>query len=174
MSPLPTSCLHETEDSQPTPNAYHHLSERGNLNPFHYLTLPLKSNWDKVGPFMEQYNRYARIAFIILGGLGAVVMLDNHNWKLPRWPWARDGRDNPPPSFVHQNELHTVDQLAEIKLMEVLKEMSMDEIEDDGPWEDLSGEDENKTMEEAEEQFMGDTQEGVTDILDEMQIGNQR
>ena len=102
-----------------------------------------------------------------------IAMLDNHRWNLPRWPWAKDGRNNPPPSFIHQNEMYTVNQVAEMKLMEMLKDMSMDELESGGPWKDLPREGQDKTMEEAEEQFMGDTQEGVDDILEEMQIGNQ-
>src|SRR5271170_5449101 len=105
----------------------HHLSKRVNLNPFHYATLPLKNNWGKIGPWFDKYNTQVRTVSILLGGLGLLAMLDMRKWKLPRWPWAKDGRNNPRPSFVHDNERYTVDELAEIKLMELLKEMKMNE-----------------------------------------------
>jgi hypothetical protein len=174
MPPLSNSiCPNECKGIETSSNGSHPLSKRDiNLNPFHYLTLPLKSNWGKVGPFLDNYNKYARVAFVLLGGIGVIAMLDGHNWKLPRWPWAKDGRNNPPPSFTHQNEMYTVDQVAEMKLMDILKEMSMDELEGNA-WKDLP-EGEDKTMKEAEEQFMGDTQEGVADILEEtMDMGTQ-
>lgn len=100
-----------------------------------------------------------------------IAMLDSHKWKLPRWPWAKDGRNNPPPSYKHENELYTVDELAEKKLMEVLKEMKMHEgIEDIPRWKGVPNESEDKATKDAEEQFIEDTQSGMGDI-EEMEEG---
>ena len=99
-----------------------------------------------------------------------IAMLDSHKWKLPRWPWAKDGRNNPPPSYKHENEQYTVDQLAEKKLMEVLKEMKMHEGLDDIPFgKGVPKESEDEAVKEAEEQFMEDAQRGVGDVMEQME-----
>lgn len=166
MSPLPNAFANETAV---LPAGHVHLSKRVNLNPFHYATLPIKKNWTKVGPFFNKYNTYTRAIQILLGGLGLIAMLDTRNWKLPRWPWAKDGWNNPPPSYVHENEMYTVDQLAEKKLMEVLKEMKMHEGMDDIPWgKALPIESEDEAAREAEEQFMEDAEDGVGDVMEQM------
>ena len=100
-----------------------------------------------------------------------IAMLDNHNWKLPRWPWAKDGRNKPGPSYIHENEMYTVDQLAEKKLMEMLKEMKMHEAMDDSvPWgtKALPKENEDEAVREAEEQFIEGTKSGIEDVVEEM------
>ena len=151
---------------------YHHLYKRINWNPLHYATLPIKKHWGKIAPSLDKYNSYTRIIQILLGGLGLIVMLDNHKWKSPRWPWAKDGRNNPPPSFTHENEIYSVDELAEKKLMEMLKEMKIHEgIDNDIPWEGkaLPKESEDEAVQEAEDQFMDDMEAGVGDIVEEME-----
>jgi hypothetical protein len=138
------------------------------LNPIHYVTLPLKNNWEKVAPILDKYNSYTRIISILLGGVGMIAMLDSHKWKLPRWPWVKDGRNNPSPSYKHENELYTVDELAEKKLMEVLKEMKMHEGIDDIPsGKGVPKESEDEVVEDAEEQFMEDAQSGVGGVVEE-------
>jgi hypothetical protein len=79
MSPVPAV----TDDiKQPLPCAQngtlHHYSKRINLNPFHNLTLPIKNNWSKVSPVLEKYNNLIRTMAILLGGIGIVVLLDQH------------------------------------------------------------------------------------------------
>lgn len=113
---------------------------------------------------------------ILLGGLGLIVMLDQHHWKLPRWPWAKDGRNNPDPSFKHENERYTVDELAEKKLMEMLKEIKAGEGGGEigegkklPTWEGDSEEDEVKR--EGEEEFLEDAEEGAGEIIEEMEMG---
>jgi hypothetical protein len=165
MSPLPN--VNETTSLQCV--TVHHLSKRVNLNPFHYLTLPIKNNWNKVAPVLDKYSSYTRIVGILLGGLGLIAMLDTHKWKLPRWPWAKDGRNNPRPSYIHENEWCTTDELAEIKLMEMLKEMKMHEGVDDIPWgKAVPKETEDEAIREAEEQFMEDAEAGVEDVVEQM------
>jgi hypothetical protein len=144
MSPLPT--VNEIRG-----NEVQLLSKRVNLNPIHYAVLPLKNNWEKVAPVLDKYKNYTRIISILLGGIGMIAMLDSRKWKLPRWPWAKDGRNNPPPSYKHENEQYTVDQLAEKKLMEVLKEMKMNEGVDDIPLGNgVPKESEDEAVNEAE------------------------
>ena len=97
-----------------------------------------------------------------------IAMLDSHKWKLPRWPWTKDGRNNPTPSYKHDNEQYTVDQLAEKKLMEILKEMKMHEGVDDIPLgKGVPKEFEDEAVMEAEEQFMDDAQGGVGDVVEQ-------
>ena len=95
-----------------------------------------------------------------------MAMLDGHKWKLPRWPWAKDGRNNPPPSYKHENEKYTVDQLAEKKLLEILKEMKMDEATDNLGGNGVPKESEDEAIKEAEEQFMQDAQAGVRNVFE--------
>lgn len=167
MSPQP--------DASASPTSYnktlvqmgniHQLSKRVNLNPFHCMTLPIKKNWDKVSPVLDKYNMYARGVSILLGGISLIAMLDNHRWKLPRWPWAKDGRNNPRPSLVHVNERYTVDELAETKLMEILEEMKVHEGGSDVSFGiALPLESEDQAVIEAEEQFAEDAQAAVEDI----------
>jgi hypothetical protein len=169
MSPIPVPVEIPKPDFNATEPA---LRKRVNLNPLHWATLPVKKNWDKVGPALNRYNDVTRIISILLGSIGMVIMLEKHHWKPPRWPWAKDGRNHPPPSFVHENERYTVDQLTERKLMELLKEMKLNEGID-GPIkaEELPPpiEEENITLKEAEEQFLGDAGEGVDDIIEEVE-----
>jgi hypothetical protein len=176
MSPLPTTKTAACDgivQATPVP-----LSKRGiNWNPLHYGTLPFKNNWDKVAPILDKYNNYTRTIGIILGAIGLVITLDQHNWKLPRWPWAKDGLNNPRPSEIHPNERMTADDLAEKKLLDMLKEMKMHEEDDDILWEDGLPEDsaevtESETEMEAEEQFMEDADVGVGDIIQEMEGSN--
>jgi hypothetical protein len=171
MSPLPN--FNDTFALQPSRSVSQHLSKRINLNPLHYLTLPLKTNWDKVAPIIDQYNVYTRTIAILLGGLSLVVMLDNHKWKLPRWPWAKDGLNNPSPSYVHENEKVTANELAERKLLEVLKEMKMYEGLNEALTENKreKGEEE-EDVQQAEEEFMQEAQVGVEDVIQEMQGGD--
>src|SRR5436190_6976366 len=100
MSPLPN--VNGTQG-----NEVRSLLKRVNLNPIHYVTLPIKNNWEKVAPLLNKYNNYTRVISILLGGIGMIAMLDSHKWKLPRWPWAKDGRNNPTPSYKHDNEQYT-------------------------------------------------------------------
>jgi hypothetical protein len=159
MSPLPT--VNGTLATE-----VHSLSKRVNLNPFHYATLPLKNNWENVAPFLDKYKNYTRIISILLGGVGMIAMLDSRKWKLPRWPWAKDGLNNPLPSYKHETERYTVDQLAEKKLMEVLQEMKMSEGVDDIPLgKGVPKESEDEAVIEAEEQFMDDAQRGAGDVV---------
>jgi hypothetical protein len=153
-----------------------HLSKRANWNPLHYVTLPIKKNWNKWAPALDKYNGYARAISIILGAVGLAITLDAHKWKLPRWPWAKDGLSNPKPSFVHPNEQVSVDDLAEMKLMEMLKEMKKHEGTEDVPWEQETSADvqdaEGGNIEEAEENFMEDAEAGVGDVVKEIEEGN--
>jgi hypothetical protein len=150
--------------------AYHHFSKRVNLNPLHYATLPLKNGWNKVSPALSTYKDYTRIISIFLGGLSMLVMLDNHKWKLPRWPWAKDGKLHPKPSYQHRNERMTVDELAQKKITEMLREMKMHEGEDI-PWEVSPGsDDEDIAAQEAEEQFMEDEEAAVGEVVDELEM----
>jgi len=173
MSPIPAV----VEIPKPELNGTHpHLEKRVNLNPLHWATLPVKKKWHKVGPALNKYNDVSRTISILLGAIGMVIMLEGHNWKPPRWPWKKDGKNNPPPSFVHENEKYTVDQLTEKKLLEMLEEMKMSEGKEGLPVpEELPGpleEEEDVTMKEAEEQFMGDAGEGIGDVVRELkQVG---
>src|SRR5271156_999709 len=138
------------------------LTKRGiNLNPFHYLTLPFKKNWDKVGPALNTYNHYSRIISILLSGLGLIVLLDQHKWKLPRWPWAKDGKTDPKPSYVHDNEKVSVEELTEKKLMEQLLEMKvfegLDGIPEGGVVPDPLQDGDERVAEEVEGQMAEDT-----------------
>jgi hypothetical protein len=106
---------------------------------------------------------------ILLGGLGLIVMLDQHKWKLPRWPWAKDGKNNPNPSFTHDNELYTVDELTEKKLMEMLKEAEAMEAGEeiiDGEELPSFNSDEDVVEKEAEEEFLEDAGVGADDIVE--------
>ena len=141
-----------------------HLFKRVNLNPLHYLTLPIKHNWDKIEPALGKFNHYGRIVSILLGGLSLIAILDMHNWKLPRWPWANDGLKNPPPSFTHKNELYTVDDLVEEKLMDVLLEASVNEGLDEILWNRPEKGEEDQII-QAEEQFLEDARMGVEDVI---------
>lgn len=171
MSPIPAVAAFNNNNNievHGTP----HLSKRINLNPLHWATSPLKKNWDKVGPVFNKYNDISRVISILLGAIGMVVMLEKHKWKPPRWPWAKDGLNHPDPSFMHENEQYTVDQLTEKKLMEMLKEMKMREGTDEPPIpEEIPSpidEDEDVTLREAEKQFMDDAQEGVGEVIGEV------
>jgi hypothetical protein len=113
---------------------------------------------------------------ILLGGLGIVVLLDQHKWKLPRWPWSKDGKNNPQPSFKHENERYTIDQLAEKKLMEMLKELKESEAgEEIGQGKGLpyldSADEEDEVEKQAEEEFLEDAEEGVGEVIEEMEMG---
>jgi hypothetical protein len=148
------------------------LHRRMNLNPLHWATLPLRNNWDSIGPALSKYNDATRLVSILLGTIGMVIMLETHQWKLPRWPWAKDGKNKPLPSFVHENERYTIDQLTEQKLIEMLKEMKMNEDNDELPLpEEIPGpldqEEDDAALREAEEQFMDDAREGVGDVVRE-------
>jgi hypothetical protein len=119
---------------------------------------------------MEKYNAYTRTISVILGAFAVLITLDQNQWKLPRWPWAKDGLNNPKPSEIHPNEGLTVDELVEQKLMEMLKEMKLHEGLEDAPWEEdgttsLGDESTN----EAEEQFLEDAAAGVGDVVEEME-----
>ena len=64
-----------------------------------------------------------------------------------------------------------MDELAEKKLMEVLKEMKMHEGIDDIPWgKGVPNESEDEAVKDAEEQFVEDAQSGMRDI-EEMEGG---
>jgi hypothetical protein len=167
MPPLPGAPANSTSYNEAVVQmgGLHQLSKRVNLNPFHYMTLPIKNNWDKVSPILDKYNIYSRIVSILLGGIGLIAMLDNHHWKLPRWPWAKDGLNNPRPSFTHVNEKYTVDELAEEKLMEILKEMKMHEGGDDiSLGIALPPESEDEAVIDVEKQFIDDSQASVDNI----------
>jgi hypothetical protein len=153
-------------------NTTHLHSKRFNLNPLHYITLPLKNRWDTAAPVLAKYRDYTRIVSIFLAGLSMFVMLDNHKWKLPRWPWAKDGKLKPKPSYQHQNERMTVDELAEKKLMEMIKEMKEHEGREDVPWDKKSSADEGMDVQtqEAEDQFVEDNEVAVEDVIDEMEM----
>jgi hypothetical protein len=154
MSPLPAAVKVEENGR--------HLSKRINLNPFQ----PLKNNWDKVGPSLDKYNKHARIVQVLLGGISLIALLDAKNWKLPRWPWAKDGKNNPAPTIDHPNMRMTVDELVEKKLMEALLEMKMHE---DIPLEStISAESEGEIIKGANEQFLKDPGGGIEDVLEEM------
>jgi hypothetical protein len=154
--------------------ASHRYSKRFNLNPFHYLTLPLKKNWGTVGPAFDKFHNYSRTVSVILGAIGVLAMLDSRAWSLPRWPWAKDERSNPPPSFRHANERYTVDDLVDEKLMEMLEEMKVYEGEEAVPGGGTAvpepEESENEAEKEAEEQFMEDAEEGAEDLVEEMEL----
>lgn len=133
------------------------LYKRGiNLNPFHYLTLPLKNNWSTVHPKIVGYQQWIWPVSIILGAVTLITQLEQRNWKLPRWPWANDGRNNPKPNVRHPNQDETVDTITEKKLMEVLEEMREDEVEE-----------EDEGLKEAEEQLVDDAEQGAEDIIEE-------
>ena len=177
MSPLPTlttvaingNSIYTWYGWSPAP--LHHLSKRTNWNPLHYATLPVKNNWSKVAPVLNTYNKYMNTVSIILGGLALLAFLDSRNWKLPRWPWAKDGKNHPKPSVRHQNENMTVDDLAEMKIMEMLKEMKMHEGLEDIPWEeDKPTETEDESEKEAEEEFIEDAEAGIGDVMQEMEM----
>ena len=150
----------------------HSHSKRINLNPLHYITLPLKNRWDKAAPTLATYRDYTRVVSILLAGLSMLVMLDNHKWKLPRWPWAKDGKLKPKPSYQHQNERMIVDELAEKKLMEILKEMKMHEGGQDMPWDKkpFTSEGTEVQVQEVEDQFDDDEGVVVGEIVDEMEM----
>src|SRR5579859_3235247 len=173
MSPVPPERRLQEASSSPYNASLHHFKKRVNLNPFHYLTYPLKNNWSKISPLLDKYNHVTRTMAILLGGLGLIVMLDQHHWKLPRWPWAKDGKNNPEPSFKHDNERYTVDELAEKKLMDMLKEIKASEAgEEIGEGTELpSWDDEEDQVErEGEEEFLEDAEEGVGDVIEEMEM----
>lgn len=100
-----------------------------------------------------------------------LVMLDNHQWKLPRWPWAKDEKLHPKPSYQHRNERTTVDELTEQKVIEMLKEMKMHEGEDI-LWEvEPPGDDyEDNPAQGAEEQFMEEEETVVGNVVDELEM----
>jgi hypothetical protein len=174
MSPIPNT----SENAVPSGaialqgEIVHHLLKRVNLNPFHFMTLPLKKNWGKVEPFLDKYNNSTRIIAVLLGGLSMIAMLDMRNWKLPRWPWAKDGQDNPPPSYRHENERYSADQLAEKMLMEMLEEMKMYDGKDEIPLaKSLPKDDKDEVIQEAKKQFIEDAGVGEGDIVGEMEVG---
>jgi hypothetical protein len=174
MSPLPTSKAtpaYNDSISQGDPLLLtHHLSKRFNWNPLHYATLPIRNNWSTFGPILEKYNTYTRPIAVILGAFAVLITLDQNKWKLPRWPWAKDGLNNPKPSEIHPNEKLTVDELAEQKLMEMLKEMKLHEGLENAPWEnDESTSLGDESTNEAEEQFLEDAGAGVGDVVEEME-----
>ena len=111
---------------------------------------------------------------ILLGGIGIIVLLDQHKWKLPRAPWAKDGKNNPRPSFKHDNEKYTVDELAEKKLLEMLKEIKeregSEEIGEGKALPYLDSE-EDEVERQDEEEFLEDAEEGVGEIIEEMEMG---
>jgi hypothetical protein len=153
-----------------------HLSKRVNLNPVHYLTLPLKNNWAQVAPVIDKYNFYAHTISILLSGLVALVVIDAHSWKLPRWPWANDGLDDPRPSMDHKNLHMTSDELAEEKLMKVLEEVLIQEglkgvgsevVKGDNVNTD-EGNDHRNVEDTAEDQFMEDAVISVEDIAEKL------
>jgi hypothetical protein len=121
---------------------------------------------------LATYRDYTRVISILLAGLSMFVMLDNHKWKLPRWPWAKDGKLKPKPSYQHQNERLTVDELAEKKLMEILKEMKMHEGGQEVPWdkESIASEGTEVQTQEVEDQFDEDEGVAVEEIVDEMEM----
>jgi hypothetical protein len=159
MTPLPTSPKSLTQV-----NGEVHLSKRVNVNPLHYATLPLKANWDKVSPAIDQYNSVTRTISILLGAIGVIMMLEGHHWRLPRWPWANDGLSHPKPSFTHDNERYTVEDLAREKLVEVFHEMYLQEDTDDVRWSTEMPDHEPETVIEAEDQFLKDTEKGFRDV----------
>src|SRR5271169_2002298 len=124
MTPLPNTA---SSVKNPTVNPDVHLSKRLNLNPLHYATLPLKANWDKIAPIINQYNSITSTISILLGAIGVIMMLDSHNWRLPRWPWANDGLTHPKPSFTHDNERYTVEDVAREKLVEIFRAMYIEQ-----------------------------------------------
>lgn len=147
-------------------------SKRFNLNPLHYLTLPLKKNWVTVGPAFDKFHKYTSTASIILSAIALFTVLESRGWSLPRWPWAKDEKSNPPPSFSHANERYTVDDLVDEKLMEMLEEMKVYEGDETVPGKAVPepDESENEVEKEAEEQFMEDAEEGVEDLVEEMEL----
>jgi len=149
MPPLGNvNVLESTHDARPT------LNKRGvNLNPFHYLTLPLKNNWATVAPKLSNYRSFINIVAILLSGISLLTLLEQRNWKPPRWPWANDGRNNPLPNVFHPNQVETVDSLAEKKLLEVLEEMQKGTDKD----QDYGLEEEN--VREAQEQVVDDAEQ---------------
>jgi hypothetical protein len=153
-------------------NSTHFHTKRINLNPLHYITSPLKNRWDTVAPVLAKYRDYTRIISIFLAGLSMLVMLDNHKWKLPRWPWAKDGKLKPRPSYQHQNERLTVDELAEKKLMEMLKEMKIHEGAEDVPWDEepLASEGVEVEAQEVENQVEEDNEIALGDVIDEVEM----
>ena len=117
------------------------------------------------------YEHHARTVAILLGALGLAAYLDHRKWKLPRWPWAKDKKRDPPPTFVHENEMYSVDDLVDRKLMEILSEMNVHRGDDGVPWGTAVPElkqSETKVEKEAEEQFWGDAEIGIEDIVEEM------
>ena len=135
--------LESMHDACPT------LDKRGvNLNPFHYLTLPLKNNWNTIAPKLSNYRSYINIVAVLLGGISLLTMLQQRNWKPPRWPWANDGRNKPLPDVFHPNQVETVDSLVEKKLLEVFEEIQRGRDKD----EDYELEEEDAS--EAEEQVV--------------------
>ena len=158
MPPLPNLNTPEsTHDACPTLN-----KRKVNLNPFHYLTLPLKNNWSTVRPKLSNYRSYINIVAILLGGISLLTMLEQRNWKLPRWPWANDGRNNPSPNVFHPNQAETVDSLAEKKLLEALEEM--EKARDKNKDHELEEEEDAKG---AGEEAVKDAEQGEDDINEE-------
>jgi hypothetical protein len=150
----------------------HRHSKRFNLNPLHYVTLPLKKNWNTVGPAFDKYSKYINTVSILLGAVSVLAMLDSRGWSLPRWPWAKDKKSNPTPSIIHVNQKTTVDDLVDQKLMDMLEEMKVHEAEDGIPWGQAvpeTEESEGEVQKEDEEQFMEDAAEGAEDLLEEVE-----
>lgn len=141
-------------------NAGPSLQKRGiNLNPFHYLTLPLKNNWSTVGPNIQKYRNAISVVAVILSGIVTLTFLEQRNWSLPRWPWANDGGNNPKPSIKHPNEIYTTDEYTEKLLLEALEEMQKKEGLEEAVEEEV--------VREAEEEVVEDAEEGAEDIIDE-------
>jgi hypothetical protein len=133
------------------------LSERGvNLNPFHYLTLPLKNNWDTIAPKIQSYRSFVNVTAILLGGIVLITWLEARKWKPPRWPWAKDGLNNPKPNAYHPNVGRTVESETERLLLEALEEMEKGKVEL-----------EEEGVREAEEQVMEDIEQGAEDVIEE-------
>jgi hypothetical protein len=159
MAPLPSVAVPLSVNTVQTPHAQDHLrlSKRGvNLNPFHYLTLPLKNNWGTVGPKIQSYRGFVNVTAILLGGIALITWLEARKWKPPRWPWAKDGLNNPKPNVNHPNVKGTVESETERLLLEALEEMEKARVEpaDEG-------------VREAEEQVMEDIDQEAENIIEE-------
>ena len=131
-----------------------------------------------MGPTVDKVNMYGRTVSVILGALALLGFLEARGFRAPRWPWAKDDKSNPSPSFKHDNEWYSVDDLVDEKLMEMLEEMKVNEGEEGVRGggggggkavpepEDVG----NVPQQEAEEQFMEDAEEGVEDLVEEMEL----
>ena len=157
MAPLPSVIVTPSSIQSRRAGENHHLSKRGvSLNPFHYLTLPLKNNWATVGPKIQSYRSFVNVTAILLGGIALVTWLEARKWKPPRWPWAKDGLNNPKPNVYHPNVEGTVESETERLLLEALEEMEKAKVEP-----------EDEGLKDAEEQVMEDIEQGAEDVVEE-------